>query len=133
MIGLGMSSISDSWYSFAQNAKTIEEYTDLVNEGVLPIFKGHLLTEEDLIIRKHILNIMCHFETSWADDNMKFPELEDCIERLKEMEGDGLVIFKENGMILPEKARPFVRNICMAFDLLLLRNQPKTRIFSMTI
>lgn len=133
MIGLGMSSISDSWYSFAQNAKTIEEYTDIVNEGRLPIFKGHLLSDEDLVIRKHILNIMCHFETSWEDDSMKFPELDDCIERLKEMEEDGLVIFKENGMVLPEKARPFVRNICMAFDLLLLRNQPKTRIFSMTI
>jgi oxygen-independent coproporphyrinogen-3 oxidase len=133
MVGLGMSSISDSWYSFAQNAKTVEEYTELVNRGLIPIFKGHLLSDEDLIIRKHILNIMCHFETSWEEDDMKFPEIPDCIERLREMEEDGLVIFNESGLTLPEKARPFVRNICMAFDLQLLRNQPKTRIFSMTI
>jgi oxygen-independent coproporphyrinogen-3 oxidase len=133
MVGLGMSSISDSWYSFAQNAKTVEEYTELVDKGLIPIFKGHLLSEEDLIIRKHILNIMCHFETSWEEDDMKFPEIPECIERLREMEEDGLVIFNENGLTLPEKARPFVRNICMAFDLQLLRNQPKTRIFSMTI
>lgn len=133
MVGLGMSSISDSWYSFAQNAKTVEEYTDLVNQGVIPIFRGHLLSEEDLIIRRHILNIMCHFETSWEDDSLKFPELNECLERLKEMEADGLVEFTKNGLKLPDSARPFVRNVCMAFDLRLLRNTPTTRIFSMTI
>jgi len=133
MIGLGMSSISDSWYSFAQNVKTVEEYQDIVNKGEFPIFRGHLLNDEDLIIREHILNIMCHFETSWKDDCLKFPELNECIERLQEMQKDGLVEFTENGIKVPEKARPFVRNICMAFDLRLIRNKPTTRIFSMTI
>lgn len=133
MIGLGMSSISDSWYAFAQNAKTVEEYTELVNQGKIPIFRGHELSEEDLVIRKHILNIMCHFETSWATDDMKFPELQESIERLREMESDGLVDISEDGLKLPEHARPFVRNVCMAFDLQLIRNKPTTRIFSMTI
>ena len=55
MVGLGMSSISDSWYAFAQNVKTVEEYTELVNKGLIPIFRGHLLSKEDLVIRKHIL------------------------------------------------------------------------------
>ena len=133
MIGLGMSSISDSWYAFSQNSKSVEEYTELVNKGLIPIFRGHKLTDEDLVIRKHILNIMCHFETSWKENNMKFPELDDCLSRLEEMEQDGLVIVSENGLKLPNHARPFVRNICMAFDLHLTRNKPKTRIFSMTI
>ena len=133
MVGLGMSSISDSWYSFAQNVKTVEEYTELVNKGIIPIFRGHLLTKEDLVIRKHILEIMCHFETSWENEEMKFPKLNECLEKLKEMEFDGLVEISENGLKLPEHARPFVRNICMAFDLRLIRNKPSTRIFSMTI
>ena len=133
MVGLGMSSISDSWYSFAQNVKTVEEYTEIVNEGRIPIFRGHHLTEEDLIIRKHILNIMCHFETSWENDELKFPELAECLARLKEMEEDGLVHITSTGLTLPENARPFVRNVCMAFDLRLIRNKPTTRIFSMTI
>lgn len=133
MVGLGMSSISDSWYAFAQNAKTVEEYTELVNAGKIPIFRGHLLSEEDLVIRQHILNIMCHFETSWKEETMKFPEIQECLDRLKEMEQDGLVHITNNGLSLPEKARPFVRNICMAFDLQLIRNKPTTRIFSMTI
>ena len=133
MIGLGMSSISDSWYSFAQNAKTVEEYTKLVEAGKIPIFRGHLLNEEDQIIRRHILNIMCHFETSWENPKQQFEGMEDIKERLEEMEKDGLVEFKENGIIIPEVARPFVRNICMAFDMKLIRNKPTTRIFSMTI
>ena len=133
MVGLGMSSISDSWYSFAQNVKTVEEYQKLVNLGEIPIYRGHLLSKEDLIIREHILNIMCHFETSWEDDRLKFPELAESLKRLSEMEKDGLVEISANGLKLPEKARPFVRNICMAFDLRLIRNKPSTRIFSMTI
>ena len=133
MVGLGMSSISDSWYSFAQNVKSVEEYQAIVNEGRIPLLRGHLLSEEDLIIREHILNIMCHFETSWEEDRLKFPELESCLQRLKEMGNDGLVEISDTGLKLPEHARPFVRNVCMAFDLKLVRNKPETRIFSMTI
>lgn len=133
MVGLGMSSISDSWYSFAQNVKSVEEYQEIVNKGEIPLLRGHLLTAEDLVIREHILNIMCHFETSWKDDRLKFPELDECLARLEEMKSDGLVEITETGLKLPDHARPFVRNVCMAFDLKLVRNKPETRIFSMTI
>ena len=133
MIGLGMSSISDSWYAFAQNDKTVESYRERVSKGLLPIFRGHELSKEDLIVRRHILNIMCHFETSWKDDELKFSELEICLDRLKEMEEDGLVQIVSDGLKMPEHARPYVRNVCMAFDLHLIRNKPQTRVFSMTI
>lgn len=133
MVGLGMSSISDSWYSFAQNVKTVEEYQELVNKGEFPLLRGHLLTDEDLIIREHILNIMCQFETDWTESRLQFPELDEVKERLVEMEKDGLLELTENGLKVPESGRPYVRNICMAFDLRLIKNKPKTRIFSMTI
>lgn len=133
MIGLGMSSISDSWTGFAQNVKSVEEYESIVHNGKIPVFRGHLLNEEDLVIRQHILNIMCHFKTDWSDPAMQFEGLENVHARLEEMELDGLVKFSENGIELPEEARPYVRNVCMAFDLKLLRSKPTTRIFSMTI
>ncbi|MCP4469420.1 MAG: oxygen-independent coproporphyrinogen III oxidase [Gammaproteobacteria bacterium] len=133
MIGLGMSAISDSWYAFAQNEKTVPEYEARANSGELPVFRGHLLTNEDRIVRQHILNIMCHFETTWERPDNQFPELEDCLQRLTEMEADGLVGLSENKLVVPEHARPFVRNLCMAFDLRLLRDAPDARIFSMTI
>jgi len=132
MVGLGMSAISDSWYAFAQNVKTVEEYQKLVEEGQIPVFRGHILDEEDLKIRKHILNLMCQLETSWDLQN-SFPEIENSIEKLREMESDGLVEIFDNQIKITEKGRAFTRNVAMVFDLRMLRNKPETRIFSMTI
>jgi len=133
MIGLGVSSISDSWYSFAQNEKTIEDYYKKLDQNELPVFRGHILTEEDLIIRKHILNLMCQFETSWENDTHFFKELPDIINQLHEMEVDGLLEISSTKIKVTEKGKPFVRNLCMAFDLRLKRNAPQTELFSMTV
>ncbi len=133
MVGLGVSSISDSWYSFAQNEKTVEEYEASINRGELSVFKGHILTGEDLVVRQHILNLMCNLQTSWENPEQKFDGLSQSLSLLEDMVNDGLIEIKENELIVNEKGRPFVRNVCMAFDLHLLRNAPETRIFSMTI
>lgn len=133
MIGLGVSSISDSWYSFAQNVKTIEEYYEALYKNQLPVFRGHSLTDEDLIIRKHILNLMCQFSTSWENENLYFNEIPEVLEQLKEMEKDELIIISKKSITVTEKGKPFVRNICMAFDLRMKRNAPQTQLFSMTV
>ncbi|MBO3098801.1 oxygen-independent coproporphyrinogen III oxidase [Gelidibacter pelagius] len=133
MIGLGVSAISDSWYGFAQNVKNIEDYYHLVDEGIIPVVKGHILNSEDLIIRKHILNLMCHFQTSWTSKNLYFEELPETLEYLKEMEQDGLLVRSEGQLTITEEGKPFVRNVCMAFDLHLKRKKPETQLFSMTV
>jgi oxygen-independent coproporphyrinogen-3 oxidase len=133
MIGLGVSSISDSWYGFAQNTKNLEDYYQLLEWDKLPVFKGHILTEEDLIIRQHILNLMCKFETSWSDPVYYFEEIPEIMLQLLEMKKDGLLVYKKNGIQITESGKPFVRNICMAFDLLLKRKTPETALFSMTV
>jgi oxygen-independent coproporphyrinogen-3 oxidase len=133
MIGLGVSAISDSWYGFAQNEKGIETYYHLVNENIIPIFRGHILNEEDLVIRKHILNLMCRFKTTWSSNSLYFKELPDVLLKLNEMKKDGLLNINSNAIEVTKKGQPFVRNICMAFDLLLQRKQPNTQLFSMTI
>ena len=132
MVGLGMSAISDSWYAFAQNEKTVEDYQKRVEEGIIPVFRGHILNEEDLLVRQHILNLMCRLETSW-DATTDFPELENALETLKEMETDGLVEISENSIKITDQGRAFTRNVAMTFDLRMMRNKPETRIFSMTI
>ena len=133
IIGLGVSSISDSWYSFAQNAKNLEEYYQLLESDKLPIFRGHILTAEDLIIRKHILNLMCQFGTSWEDKSSYLDEIPEILIQLKEIEKDGLILIQKNGIQVTDAGKPFIRNICMAFDLRLRRKAPKTQLFSMTI
>ena len=133
MIGLGMSAISDSWYAFAQNDKSVEGYQQQVEKAVLPVFRGHILNQEDLVVRRHILNIMCHLQTSWRDENMGLPQMQEILARLAEMQQDGLVEIWDGMLKVTEAGRPFVRNIAMAFDLRMIRKQPETRIFSMTV
>lgn len=133
MIGLGISSISDSWYSFAQNVKTLEEYYELLQQNQIPVFKGHILSQEDLIIRQHILNLMCSFSTSWEKAEMQFAEIAAVLKQLQEMQQDELIKISDSSVTILEKGKPFVRNICMAFDLRLKRKIPENRIFSMTI
>lgn len=132
MIGLGVSSISDSWYGFAQNVKGLEDYYHLLNEGIIPVVKGHILSEEDLIIRRHILNLMCQFQTSWRSE-LYFDELPEVLDQLNEMEKDGLVEHGSEKLIITKKGQPFVRNVCMAFDLYLKRKAPDRQLFSMTV
>jgi oxygen-independent coproporphyrinogen-3 oxidase len=131
MIGLGVSSIGDTWTAFGQNLKVVEAYTEAVHSGRFPIFRGHILSEEDLRMRALILDIMCHFRTDLkhvAGDATEWSE-----GSLEEMERDRLIRRNGSDLEVTSKGRPYVRNICMAFDLHLLRNKPDTQIFSMTV
>jgi len=133
MIGLGVSSISDSWNSFAQNEKSLETYYQKINSNNLPVFRGHHLTSEDVVIRQHILNLMCHFETNWEDESTYFTEIYDVLDSLYEMQLDGLLYIENKKLIVTDLGKAFVRNICMAFDLRLIRAVPQTELFSMTV
>jgi oxygen-independent coproporphyrinogen-3 oxidase len=76
---------------------------------------------------------MCQFTTSWKDNSLDFPELSTVLNSLEEMREDGLLTIQNDTITVTEKGKPFVRNICMAFDLRLIRNAPETKLFSMTI
>ena len=133
LIGLGASSISDTWYAFGQNVKTVEEYVSTVQSGALPVFKGHLLTNEDLILREHILNIMCRYETSWKEDTEQCEELHLVLQRLEELERDQLVKITPFHLEVTHKGKPFLRNICMCFDARYWRKTPEAKIFSSSV
>ena len=131
MIGLGVSSISDTWFAFAQNVKKVEDYYDLINKGQFPILKGHHLTEEDLIIRRHILNLMCKGRTDWDTSLVINDALIAGLERAKLLEQDGLVEILENRLAVTHLGKRFLRNICMSLDARLWSEKPETQLFSM--
>lgn len=133
MIGLGVSAISDMWTSFAQNEKVVERYYQRIDQGQHTVVKGHHLSREDQIIRQHLLNITCRMKTSWENENLQFDEISTVLDRLAEPISDGLIQISDQELTVTEKGRPFIRNICMAFDLHLQENQPDHRIFSMTV
>lgn len=128
LIGLGVSSISDSWTAFAQNPKTVESYFNKISQATLPVEKGHFLTGEDLEVRKHILNMMCRENTSYKEG---IPE--PVYGRLLPLLRDKLVWVTEKEIRITTKGRSFLRNVCMAFDEKLWLKQPKTQLFSSSI
>jgi oxygen-independent coproporphyrinogen-3 oxidase len=131
MIGLGVSAISDTWYAFAQNAKKVEDYLTLVNNETLPVVKGHLLTTDDLVIRRHILNIMCKGKTSWNFHAEPCMALMEGIERMQQLTDDGLIELNSLGLTVTPLGIRFLRNICMALDARLWADKPATQLFSM--
>ncbi|GGH36222.1 coproporphyrinogen-III oxidase [Dyadobacter endophyticus] len=133
LIGLGASSISDSWWGYAQNEKKVEDYYKKLAADELPVFRGHELSREDLIMRKHILRLMTSFETSWASSSEVCAELYQALERLSEMEVDELVELEPFRLRITEKGKAFVRNVCMAFDARLWADLPQTTLFSQTV
>ena len=132
LIGLGVSAIGDSWNMFAQNEKQLERYVERVAEGVLPIERGHILTDEDKQLRGHILNLMTRLETNWSDDQ-RTPFIDGLPDRLREPLNDQLLKLDKNSCSINENGLPFIRNICMAFDHRLVDKGPVTKTFSKTI
>ncbi len=134
LLGLGVSSISDLGIAFAQNHKTIHEYYQSVDNNELPVTKGYFLSEEDVIFRKYILQVSCNGKTQFAAKDQALLE-EFTYPELAALAKDELVIYDTNGLEVTPLGRHFIRNICKAFDLHLLRNiQPSEKnLFSRAI
>jgi oxygen-independent coproporphyrinogen-3 oxidase len=115
LLGLGCSSISDIGLAYAQNTKTVEVYMEAVHENRLPVFNGHLMREEDIHLKNHILNLSCNLETSWKNREEE-EAIRSKLHRLEEMASEGLVIINENSLQVTEKGKPFIRNICSMLD-----------------
>jgi len=135
LIGLGASAISDVWEGFAQNAKSVEAYLQRVRMGQLPVFRGHEHTPKELTLRRHILNLMCHYTTDW-ESPLRGGELDiltSAFENLELLEADGLIRWHETGITVTEQGRPFVRNVCMAIDPHMQKVAKQEEMFSKTV
>ncbi|MBY0482389.1 MAG: oxygen-independent coproporphyrinogen III oxidase [Chitinophagaceae bacterium] len=133
IIGLGVSSISDAWKAFAQNEKEVEAYEAKINQGILPLVNGHLLNEEDLIIRKKILELMCENKTSLEDLTMDPAFIDQALIKLKQLEEDELIILLGKNIQVTKKGMSFIRNISATIDAQLWRKQMSTNTFSKAI
>jgi oxygen-independent coproporphyrinogen-3 oxidase len=133
LLGLGVSSISDTGNALAQNNKTLHEYYESVSENKLAIKKGYFLNEEDEAFRRYILDIICKGEVWFAETHL--PLLEQyTFPLLKELENDELIEWNKYYLSVKPQGHNFLRNICSAFDLYLQRGTSDGRkIFSKAI
>ena len=131
MIGLGVSAISDSWFGFSQNHKNLKDYYTSLSKNELPVSRGHILNKTDLIIRRKILNLMCHFVSDL--DGLDISDQLEIKSDLAEFKTDDLINIEDDMIQVKTTGKAFIRNICMAFDLRLKAKQTESQLFSMTI
>jgi oxygen-independent coproporphyrinogen-3 oxidase len=122
LVGLGVSSISDAGVAFAQNHKTLAEYYQALEHNELPVTKGYFLDQQDYSFRKYIMNISCQSQTSFSLGDSQLLKTY-CFPELQKLQQDHLVTWNEHGVNVTELGRHFIRNICKAFDLHLLRSE----------
>jgi oxygen-independent coproporphyrinogen-3 oxidase len=132
LLGLGVSSISDTGNAFAQNQKTLHDYYDRINAGKLAVQKGYMLSATDVAFRKYILDISCKGKTEFRPEDMSILE-EYSFPKLTELQKDGLVQWNKESVELTPQGHYFIRNVCSAFDLYLNKANPAKQIFSKAI
>jgi oxygen-independent coproporphyrinogen III oxidase len=114
LIGLGTSSISDAKYAYAQNEKKVENYLSRIDRDDDAVFKGHLQSEEDLALRKLILEIVCQGRVDLRDFSTFVTE--EVFSQLGDMAAEKIVQLQQTRLFVTESGRPFIRNIASVFD-----------------
>ncbi len=128
LLGLGVSSISESLYSFHQNEKVLATYQQKIEAGQLATHRGHQLTDEDQKRRRQILEFM-----TLGQVELTVQQTTDVQVFLKEMFDDELLLLSQNHLSISEKGKPFLRNACLFFDERLKRLKPTTQVFSQSL
>lgn len=115
-LGLGVSSISDGMGAYWQNEKVVEDWSDRVNRGELPIFKGHLMSDIEKSIRRRIIDLSCYFRLPESELLQAMSLDHELQHKLYAFVEDGLIDIKPNGLIVTPKGKSIVRVVCAAFD-----------------
>ena len=132
LIGLGVSAIGRVGATYSQNAKTLEEYYDLLDQGRLPVVRGLALTRDDLVRRAVIMALMCQgellfepMEQAWLIDFQQYFSSE--LAQLEAMADQGLVVLRPDGIEVTAMGWFFVRGIAMVFDRYLQADRNRAR------
>jgi oxygen-independent coproporphyrinogen III oxidase len=121
LIGYGVSSIGYTGRCFSQNSHGIREYQDCIDHGRLPIARGVVLDDDDVLRADLINRLMCFgdldlpaIERQYGIDFKRYFETE--LDRLEELQSDGLVRVGQDRVSVTGRGRMLVRNICASFD-----------------
>lgn len=121
LLGFGATSIGMLYDGYFQNYKTLREYNVSVDAGKIPVFRGYVLNEDDIIRREVIMDIMCNLGLDYDRVEQEFGiKFEDYFEReleeLKELESDGLIKVSGRQIKILPVGRLLIRNVAMVFD-----------------
>jgi oxygen-independent coproporphyrinogen-3 oxidase len=132
VIGLGVSAIGKVGATYSQNAKTLEEYYDSLDQGRLPVARGLALSRDDLVRRAVIMALMCQgqlqFESIELAHLIEFKSYFVAeLEALRSMEEQGLVEVNDSGIEVTTMGWFFVHGVAMVFDRYLQADHTRAR------
>ncbi len=121
LIALGVSSIGRVGATYSQNAKTLEEYYDLLDQGRLPVVRGLAVSRDDLVRRAVIMAVMCQGQVQFESVELAYlidfkSYFASEMNALADLAAQGLVELSENGIQVTPTGWFFVRAIAMVFD-----------------
>ncbi|QXZ10599.1 oxygen-independent coproporphyrinogen III oxidase [Comamonas sp. Y33R10-2] len=132
LIALGASAIGKVGATYSQNVKTLEEYYDAIDAGVLPVQRGLALSRDDLVRRAVIMSIMCQgavlfepMEQAWLISFREYFGGE--LAELKDMQANGLIELSDEGFKVTGLGWFFVRGVAMLFDRYLQADRTRAR------
>ncbi len=132
LIALGVSAIGRIGATYSQNAKTLEDYCDALDQGRLPIVRGMVLTRDDILRRSVIMAIIC--QGNLQCESIELGHLIDFrsyfaqeLDSLHEFEQQGLVTLSDSGLKVTATGWYLVRAIAMVFDKNLQVGQDRAR------
>jgi oxygen-independent coproporphyrinogen III oxidase len=128
LLGLGVSSISESDRMFHQNEKLLPKYQSELVSCEIPTHRGHILTDRDLVQRQKIMQLMTQYRLPIANTE----EYQMVKDAAKEFLDEEMISLSEKELVILEKGHPFLRNICALFDEHLPQNKNQ-KLFSKSI
>ena len=121
LFALGVSAIGRVGAIYSQNAKTLEEYYDHLDQGRFPVVRGLALSRDDLVRRAVIMALMCQGQLQFESIELAYlidfrhyfePELT----ALAVLAEQGLVVLGSSGIQVTADGWFFVRAVAMVFD-----------------
>ena len=121
MLSFGASSIGFTQRTYIQNFKDITSYYHALDQNLLPIHRGRVLSEDDLLRKWVIHTLMCDFEL----DKRVFATLfslsfdiyfNTTLPALVRLEEDGLLVNTPDKIRVTPLGELFVRIIASTFD-----------------
>nr|WP_315848327.1 oxygen-independent coproporphyrinogen III oxidase [uncultured Rhodoferax sp.] len=132
LIALGVSAIGRIGATYSQNAKTLDEYYDYLDQGRFPVVRGLAVTRDDLVRRAVIMALMCQGQLQFESINLAY--LVDFknyfateMEALQTLVGQGLVVLDDSGILVTAQGWFFVRAVAMVFDKYLQSDRTRAR------
>jgi oxygen-independent coproporphyrinogen-3 oxidase len=121
LYGFGISAIGQVGPTYAQNRKDLVSWREALDAGTIPVARGLRLSEDDVLRRAVIMELMCRFQLDRVALARRFGidvdvYFADELERLHEMAADGLVTITPDVITVTPAGRLLVRNVAMVFD-----------------